>query len=391
MKIAKAGMNIEHSRDSLERMIGDYNQLFATNFSTDTFSNYFADVSKKVKTAQIDILLVVNMFLTGFDSKTLNTLYVDKNLTYHDLLQAFSRTNRVEKSTKPYGNIVCYRNLKKQTDEAICLFSQTHSTDTVLMQSYEHYLKLFKVQVEKLFHMALTPNDVDLLESEEDKKQFIIVFRELSKLLLKLQSFTEFEFDENMLGMSEQKYQDFKSKYFLLYDETKIANGEKVSILSDIDFAIELMHTDKINVNYIMNLIRNIDLGNKEKREKDIQHIITELERADSEELRLKVDLLKAFLEKVVPHLEPEDSIDDAYMEFEDVQRKEEVNQFASEIGMETKMIKEHISEYEYARVINQELLSDSIKASTNATFLKRIEITKQVKEFITTHVVRYE
>ena len=107
----------EHSRDSLERMIADYNQLFHTNYSTDTFSNYFSDVSKRVKNAQIDILLVVNMFLTGFDAKTLNTLYVDKNLKYHDLLQAYSRTNRVQKTTKPYGNIVCYRNLKENTDD----------------------------------------------------------------------------------------------------------------------------------------------------------------------------------------------------------------------------------------------------------------------------------
>ena len=132
----------EHSRDSLERMITDYNKMFDTNYSTDTFSSYFSDVSKKVKTAKIDILIVVNMFLTGFDSKTLNTLYVDKNLKYHDLVQAYSRTNRVEKSTKPYGNVVCYRNLKKNTDDALCLFSQTDNTDIVLMESYEYYLSL---------------------------------------------------------------------------------------------------------------------------------------------------------------------------------------------------------------------------------------------------------
>ena len=125
----------EHSRDSLERMITDYNQLFKTNYSTDTFSSYFSDVSKRVKNAQIDILLVVNMFLTGFDAKTLNTLYVDKNLKYHDLLQAYSRTNRVQKTTKPYGNIVCYRNLKENTDDAIRLFSQTNNTkESLLLQ-----------------------------------------------------------------------------------------------------------------------------------------------------------------------------------------------------------------------------------------------------------------
>lgn len=377
----------EHSRDSLERMIKDYNNIFETNYSTDTFPNYFADVSKKVKSAQIDILLVVNMFLTGFDSKTLNTLYVDKNLKYHDLLQAFSRTNRVQKSTKPYGNIVCYRNLKKNTDDAICLFSKTQSTDTVLMKTYEEYLKMFKEALKTLYSIAPAPSFVDDLESEDEKKKFIIAFRELSKVLLKLQTFTEFEFNEDKLGIGEQKYQDFKSKYFLIYDELKTNDYEKVSVLADIDFAIELMHTDKINVSYIMNLIRNIDLSDEEKREKDIKHIVTELDRADNAELRLKVDLLKSFLEKVVPTLSPEDSIDDAYTEYEDAQRKEEIYQFATEIGMDAGLIREHVSEYEYSGLVDHEQISDAI----TAPLLKKRKIVKQIKNFISEHVAKYE
>ena len=253
----------EHSRDSLERMITDYNKMFDTNYSTDTFSSYFSDVSKKVKTAKIDILIVVNMFLTGFDSKTLNTLYVDKNLKYHDLVQAYSRTNRVEKSTKPYGNVVCYRNLKKNTDDALCLFSQTDNTDVVLMESYEYYLSLWHTELKKLYALTENPEDVDSLESEEDKKKFILAFRDLTKVLTKLNTFTEFEFNKDTLGMSEQSYQDFKSKYLLIYDTVKRKDDEKTSILADIDFGIELMHTDKINVGYIMNLIRDIDLSDK--------------------------------------------------------------------------------------------------------------------------------
>lgn len=377
----------EHSRDSLERMIKDYNNIFETNYSTDTFPNYFADVSKKVKSAQIDILLVVNMFLTGFDSKTLNTLYVDKNLKYHDLLQGFSRTNRVQKSTKPYGNIVCYRNLKKNTDDAICLFSKTQSTDTVLMKTYEEYLKMFKEALKTLYSIAPAPSFVDDLESEDEKKKFIIAFRELSKVLLKLQTFTEFEFNEDKLGIGEQKYQDFKSKYFLIYDELKTNDYEKVSVLADIDFAIELMHTDKINVSYIMNLIRNIDLSDEEKREKDIKHIVTELDRADNVELRLKVDLLKSFLEKVVPTLSPEDSIDDAYTEYEDAQRKEEIYQFATEIGMDAGLMREHVSEYEYSGLVDHEQISDAI----TAPLLKKRKIVKQIKNFISEHVAKYE
>ena len=138
----------EHSREALDRMIVDYNQMFGTDYSTDTWM-VFCRCIEKMKQAQIDILLVVNMFLTGFDSKPLNTLYVDKNLQYHNLLQAYSRTNRVEKATKPYGNVVCYRNLKK-TDDTIRLFSKTDSVDDVLMQNYDAYLAKFKEALEGL-------------------------------------------------------------------------------------------------------------------------------------------------------------------------------------------------------------------------------------------------
>ncbi|MBP2032735.1 type I restriction enzyme R subunit [Clostridium algifaecis] len=377
----------EHSRDSLERIIVDYNKMFDTNFSTDTFQNYFKDVTKKVKAAQIDILIVVNMFLTGFDSKPLNTLYVDKNLVYHSLIQAFSRTNRVEKVTKPYGNIVCYRNLKKNTDEAIRLFSLTHNTDTVLMQSYEYYLKLFKEQLKKLFNVALTPKDVDELESEDDKKKFIVAFRDLSNVLVKLQTFSEFEFSQDEIGISEQTYQDFKSKYFTIYDSVKRGEGEKTSILADIDFGIELMHTDRINVAYIMNLIRNIDFENEENKKKDIKHIMKELDRADNEELRLKVDLIKSFLEKVVPNLTSNDSVDDAFIEFEDSERKKEIDNFSSEIGIEPDILKEHVSEYEYSGILNHEEISDEIKAP----LLKKRKIVNEIKDFIIEHVEKYQ
>ncbi|WP_252246916.1 type I restriction endonuclease subunit R [Clostridium sp. ZBS4] len=376
----------EHSRDSLERMISDYNGIFDTNYSTDTFSNYFADVSKRVKKAQIDILLVVNMFLTGFDSKTLNTLYVDKNLKYHDLLQAFSRTNRVQKATKPYGNIVCYRNLKKRTDDAIRLFSQTHNTDTVLMESYENYLDKFKAELARLLKLTQTPSDVDSLEAEEDKKKFIISFRELSKALVKLQTFTDFQFKEDNLGISEQTYQDFKSKYFLIYDSVKKSEGDKVSILADIDFGIELMHTDKINVSYIMNLIRDIDLSDAEKRDKDVKNILKELDRADNEELRLKVELLKTFLNKVVPTLSPEDSIEEAYNDYHEEKREEEVEEFASEVGLEKENIKSYLSEYEYSGLVNQKEISDAIVAP----FLKKKKIVKVIKDFIFNHVEKF-
>lgn len=380
----------EHSRDSLERMITDYNKMFNCNYSTDSFSGYFADVSKKVKSAKIDILIVVNMFLTGFDSKTLNTLYVDKNLKYHDLVQAYSRTNRVEKSTKPYGNIVCYRNLKKNTDDALKLFSQTETTDIVLMESYEYYLDLWKSHLNKLKSLTPTPDDVDNLQSEDDKKQFILIFRELSKVLVKLQTFIDFEFNEEQLGISEQNYQDFKSKYFTIYEMVKKEQGEKVSVLADIDFGIELMHNDKINVGYIMNLIREIDLSNEQQRDNSIKNIMTELDRADNMDLRLKVDLLKEFLQRVVPTLDENSNIDEEYSKFEAHRRIKEVNYFANEIGLSPEFISDSISEYEYCGIINREEISNEIKVKLKPKFLERKKKVETVKNFVYDHVAKY-
>jgi type I restriction enzyme R subunit len=375
----------EHSRDCLERIIADYNKMFGTNFSTDAFDSYFKDVSKKVKTVQIDILLVVDMFLTGFDSKTLNTLYVDRNLKYHGLIQAFSRTNRVEKATKPHGNIVCYRNLKEQTDEAIKLFSQTNSVDTVLMESYNSYLNKFLQALQELKALADTPQAVEQLEREEEKRAFIIGFRELTKILSRLQTFNEFEFDESILGLSEQTYQDYKSKYLRIYDEVR-REREKVSILSDIDFAIELMHTDKINVSYIMNLIRNINFDDVDERDTAIKEIKTELDRADNEKLRLKVGLIKKFLEQVAPNLSNEDSIDDSFREFENEEREYEIKQFAEEMNMPEDKIRYFIQEYEYSGVVPINEISDSIKAP----FLKKRKMVKQILDFIYDNTRKY-
>lgn len=380
----------EHSRDSLERMITDYNKMFNCNYSTDSFAGYFADVSKKVKSAKIDILIVVNMFLTGFDSKTLNTLYVDKNLKYHDLVQAYSRTNRVEKSTKPYGNIVCYRNLKKNTDDALKLFSQTETTDVVLMESYEYYLDLWKSHLNKLKTLTPTPDDVDNLQSEDEKKQFILIFRELSKVLVKLQTFIDFEFNEEQLGISEQNYQDFKSKYFTIYEMVKKEQGEKVSVLADIDFGIELMHNDKINVGYIINLIKEIDLSNEQQRDNSIKNIMTELDRADNMDLRLKVDLLKEFLQRVVPTLDENSNIDEEYSKFEAHRRIKEVNYFADEIGLSPEFISDSIAEYEYCGIINREEISNEIKVKLKPKFLERKKKVEAVKNFVYDNVAKY-
>lgn len=380
----------EHSRDGLERIITDYNKMFRTNFSTDTFNAYNTDISKKIKSKQIDILIVVNMYLTGFDSKPLNTLYVDKWLKYHDLLQAFSRTNRVEKSTKPFGNIVCYRNIKKRTDEAICLFSKTDTVDDVLMKDYDYYLKLYNDYVHKLLQIAPTPASIDSMQSEIEQREFIVVFRELSKLLLILKTFVEFNLEKDQLALSEQNYEDYKSKYHLIYESVKnTKEAEKVSILDDIDFAIELMESDKINVAYIMNLIRNIEFKNKEQREKDVEHIIGELDRTDNANLRKKVDLLKTFLETVVPTLSDGNEVDEAYSNFEDKERNREIEEFSSKEDIDVKFVKEQISEYEFTGIINKESVREGIEKPL--PFLKKKKLTERIIDFIKSIVDKFE
>ncbi|OON99946.1 MAG: restriction endonuclease subunit R [Epulopiscium sp. Nele67-Bin004] len=379
----------EHSKDSLERIIDDYNGMFNKNYSTETYGNYFSDVSKRVKNASIDILIVVKMFLTGFDSKTLNTLYVDKKLKYHDLLQAYSRTNRVESVTKPHGNIVCYQNLKTDTDDAIRLFSQTNDTETVLMGSYDEYVQNFVVQLANLHTIVATPSDVDTIEGEAAEKEFIVAFRELSKTLTKLQTFTEFEFTDEHIGIDAKTYEKFKGKYLLIYDREKRRNHkDKASILADIDFSIALMHTDKINVDYILNLIKDIDTSDDDQRDKDVKNIMGQLENADNEELRLKVDLIKDFLTTVIPTLTPDHCIDEEFEQFEKAVQAQEISMFAQANNLTQQLVLESIEEYSFSNIINEEKLSKQItggfKEKRNKATLLRSFIKEQAEKYQT-------
>lgn len=376
----------EHSREALDRMIVDYNTLYNTDYSTESWDRYFSDVSKKVKHAQIDILLVVKMFLTGFDSKPLNTLYVDKNMVYHDLLQAYSRTNRVEKSTKPYGNVVCYRNLKDNTDDAIKLFSRTDNVDTVLMASYEEYQKAFKEALRNLREIAVIPEEVDELEREEDKRKFIVTFKNVTKMLQRLQSFSDFEFDETELMISQQTYEDYKSKYFKVYEEFKRSEVSKESILHDIDFELELMHTDKINVSYILNLIASLNTENEKERDKEIRFIKQELDHASDPKLRLKIELIKGFLDKVAPTLAPDESVIDAYNRYEEEMSEQELSSFAKEVDIEDSVLREQVSTYEYSNLIEKNTIMDSLSGS----FLKKNKAIKHITSFIRDFTDKY-
>ena len=210
-----------HSRDKLDEYIGDYNNMFGTNYTTrdsKKFYDYYNDIALRVKRGEIDILLVVSMFLTGFDSKRLNTLYVDKNLRYHGLIQAFSRTNRILGRKKSHGNIVCFRNLKKSTDEAIALYSNKDAKEEILMQPYENYIEYFNDYLIKLYEVAPTVESIDEFQTDSQKEMFVRAFRGLLRIQNTLSSFVDFSFSD--VGIDEQTFADYKSKYLDLYEST---------------------------------------------------------------------------------------------------------------------------------------------------------------------------
>ncbi len=348
----------EHSRDKLERYIYDYNEMFGTNYSTDTFNEYYVDVSKRSKDKQIDILLVVNMFLTGFDSKLLNTLYLDKNLKYHGLLQAYSRTNRVLNEKKKHGNIICFRNLKKATDESIRLYSDESASEYVLMKSYEDYADDFNKVFE--FLMELVPNvgDVDSLPSEKEISEFVKIFRELLRIHTRLSVFTEFTFDD--LFITEQAFNDYLSKYLDIYEKYKQNTApEKVSVLDDVDFEVELVRRDNINVSYILNLIKELDIDSP-SFEKDREFILDTMER--SHELRSKIDLIQQFIEHNIPQIEDKDRIEYHFENYIDQEKKKAVDNLAESEKLDYDITKAIIAEYEFSGKIRNDAVKQSFE-----------------------------
>ena len=382
----------ELSRDALERIIGDYNARYGTNFSTDTFAAYHKDVSDRVKgkkTQQLDILLVVDMFLTGFDSKPLSVLYVDKELQYHTLLQAYSRTNRVEKETKPFGIIICYRNLKRRTDEALALFSKIPKPfDGVVTPGFDYYVAKFNEYALKLKEVALFPENVDTMQSEEEQRRFVVIFRELTKYLQSLKTFVEFTIDKSPLVMSEQEYEDYKSKYLMLYQKNRNARNV-ASVLNDVDFCIELMESDRINVAYIMNLIRNIRFGNEGKKNADIEHIKEEIDRTDNPQLRKKSELLKNFLDSIVVGLDNAEDVDSAYNDFENEQKRKEIEAFAKAEDLPPDLIADLVAEFEFSGVISVGGIRDRIEKPL--PLLKKIDLGNRIADFISTLTEKYQ
>jgi type I restriction enzyme R subunit len=216
------------SRDKLEAFIGDYNSLFNTKFTTkdsQSFYNYYNDIARRVKNKEVDLLLVVNMFLTGFDSPWLNTLFVDKNVRYHGLVQAYSRTNRILNEMKSQGNIVVFRNLKQATDDAIILFANKEAIEEVIVEPLEVTVEQFNEGVQKLKGIAPTVSSVDGLVDEEAELRFIKAFRHLMRLKNQLETFVDFDFTQ--LWMTGQEFEDYKSKYLDLYDKVRTATNKE--------------------------------------------------------------------------------------------------------------------------------------------------------------------
>ena len=298
-------------KEFLDKVISDYNGYFKTNYSTNgkEFQNYYKDLSQKVKDKEIDLLIVVGMFLTGFDAPTLNTLFVDKNLRYHGLIQAFSRTNRILNKVKTFGNIVCFRNLEKATEDAIKTFGDENSVNVILEKSYDEYIngftdeetgKSMKGYVDLCNEIVdKFPNPVEI-ELDSEKKEFAELFGELLKSENILRNFDEFENFEKII--SDRQMQDMKSVYVDICDDIRNTgkndenrNGEEEIDFSDIEFQIDLLKTDEINLDYILSLILK-----KSKEHDDIETLKSEIRRIIRTSLgtRAKEDLVMNFINK---------------------------------------------------------------------------------------------
>lgn len=324
----------QSSRDFLESAIQDYNEMFHTNYSTDgdRFQNYYKDVSLRMKNKELDLLIVVNMFLTGFDATTLNTLWVDKNLKMHGLIQAFSRTNRILNSVKTFGNIVCFRNLQKRVDEAISLFGDKDAGGIVLMRSYKDYYYGYRDEkgkqhpgYEELIKQLTKkfPLSEPRIEGEKQQKDFIALFGMILRMRNILTVFDEFENNELL---SERDLQDYLGRYQDLRDEwmSRRGGGDSTDINDDIVFEVELIRQAEINIDYILMLVKKYHDDHHQDKE-----IIATVDRAidSNPELRSKKKLIKAFID----NLNDGDDVMEEWHEYIARKREEELEQIIAD------------------------------------------------------------
>lgn len=388
---AKTGMNQGFETDAvqadeLQAIMDDYNAHFGTAFTTDNFGAYYDDINERMKKRKagmepIDLLLVVGMFLTGFDAKKLNTLYVDKNLEYHGLLQAFSRTNRVLNEKKRFGKILCFRDLKDKVDESLKLFSAGGIED-VLRKPFQEVKRTFNEMAETFLQKYPTMESVDALKSEYDKKKFLLAFREIIKKRAEIQIYEDFDADDPGLILSEQDYNDYRSKYLdmtvgfikeekpdepSLLEEPQAEYGDGGK-LEDIDFCLELLHSDVVNVAYILSLISNLNPSD-EDYEKKRQEILDAMIKDAA--MRKKTRLIDDFIKRNVDYdkagfqrAKADGTMDlEARLKNYIIERKTEaVEDLAMTEGVDPEALGKYMSEYDYLGREKPEIIQEAVR-----------------------------
>ena len=388
---ARTGMNQGFETDAvqsdeLQAIMDDYNAHFGTAFTTDNLGAYYDDINERMKKRKagmepIDLLLVVGMFLTGFDAKKLNTLYVDKNLEYHGLLQAFSRTNRVLNEKKRFGKILCFRDLKDKVDESLKLFSAGGIED-VLRKPFQEVKRTFNEMSEAFLQKYPTMESVDALKSEYDKKKFLLAFREIIKKRAEIQIYEDFDADDPGLILSEQDYNDYRSKYldmtvgFIkegkvdepgLLEEPQAEYGDGGK-LEDIDFCLELLHSDVVNVAYILSLISNLNPSDEDYEKKRQEILDTMIKDAT---MRKKTRLIDDFIKRNVDYdkagfqrakadgtMDLETRLKDYIIE----KKTEAVEDLAMVEGVDPEALGKYMSEYDYLGREKPEIIQEAVR-----------------------------
>lgn len=373
----KAGQ--EHPKWAMDRYITEYNTKFGTNFNLPEISRYNSDVADRFKKNQIDLLIVVDMMLTGFDSRILNTLYVDRTFEHHSLIQAYSRTNRVHGKAKQVGHIRCYRNLKEKTDEAVKLFSNVSNADDVLALPYSKQKQIFTNAITTFKREYPQPEVLYSVESEQDKKAFVLAFRQLIRELRRIETFSEFCWED--FDMDEQTVKVFQTHY--LEFRTEAQEGDKASILNDIDFQIELVLANTINVDYIYHLLTQLDVKDK----KSVNELRDMVETEGTDKLRKKRDLLLDFIDTVIPGLNEESNIMEEYQAFLDKESQKEIANKSADFGISTEALLTIASIYRFQKKFDGKFYDKE----TNLTFPTRLDKRRELREFVSTLAERYE
>ena len=369
--------------DELQGIMDDYNRMFGTGFSTDNFSAYYDDVNERMKKRKkdmkpLDLLLVVGMFLTGFDAKRLNTLYVDKNLEYHGLLQAFSRTNRILNEKKRFGKIVCFRDLKANVDAAIKLFSNNEPNEFIVREPFEKVRKALNLKMEEFLKKYPNISYVDALKSETEKREFVLAFREIIRGKIEAQIYEEYEEDDPYFLMSEQEYMDFRSKYLDIAIGHTGANKDHLAKqdaeqpefeeIDDIDFCLELLHSDVINVAYILALIEDLNPESDDYHEKR-QHIIDTMIKDAA--MRNKATLIDGFIRQNVDddktgfaRAKADGSIDleTKLTNYVSAARNKAIDRLAEEEGLSREALRDYLAQYDYLQREKPEIIQNAIK-----------------------------